>query len=143
MQTSARAPVPSLVLLLVSWVAWLMAGTAAGPLAARTPEYTFRILHTFPHDPNAFTQGLAYRDGFLYEGTGRTGHSSLRRVRLETGEVLQRIDLSPDVFGEGIALYKNEIIQLTWLSGKGFVYDAGDFHLLRQFSYPGEGWGLA
>jgi glutaminyl-peptide cyclotransferase len=120
-----------------------MAGTAAGPLAARTPEYTFRILHTFPHDPNAFTQGLAYRDGFLYEGTGRTGHSSLRRVRLETGEVLQRIDLSPDVFGEGIALYKNEIIQLTWLSGIGFVYDARDFHLLRQFSYRGEGWGLA
>lgn len=143
MQTSASSCLPALLLLLLSFAPSFLAPTATGSSAVRTPEYTFQIIHTFPHDPNAFTQGLAFRDGFLYEGTGRTGRSSLRRVRLETGEVLQRIDLSPDVFGEGIALYKNEIIQLTWLSAKGFVYDAGDFHLLRQFSYPGEGWGLA
>jgi len=110
---------------------------------SRTPEYTFRIIHSYPHDPNAFTQGLFYRDGYLYEGTGLTGHSSLRKVRLETGEVLQQIDLPPEYFGEGIALYKNQIIQLTWLSHTGFVYEANDFHLLREFSYKGEGWGLA
>jgi len=106
-------------------------------------EYTFKVIHAFPHDPQAFTQGLFYRGGFLYEGTGRNGRSSLRKVRLETGEVLQKIDLPREFFGEGIAFHKNEIIQLTWLSHAGFVYDAADFHLLRQFSYKGEGWGLA
>jgi len=115
----------------------------SGPLPARAPEYTFTILHAFPHDPAAFTQGLAWRDGFLYEGTGLKGASSLRKVRLETGEVTRRFDLAPDLFGEGITFHKNEIIQLTWLGEKGFVYDAEDFHLLRQFSYRGEGWGLA
>ena len=108
-----------------------------------TPEYTFKVIHAYPHDPQAFTQGLAWRDGFLYEGTGLNGRSSLRKVRLETGEVLQRTDLPQEFFGEGIALHKNEIIQLTWLSHIGFAYDAVDFHLLRQFSYQGEGWGLA
>jgi glutaminyl-peptide cyclotransferase len=110
---------------------------------ARPPEYTFNIVQTFPHDPSAFTQGLAYRDGFLYEGTGLNGHSSLRKVRLETGEVVERTDLAPEFFGEGITLLKNEVIQLTWQSQTGFVYSLTDFHLLRQFSYPGEGWGLA
>jgi|KBSSwiStaDraftv2_1062776.scaffolds.fasta_scaffold90654_3 glutamine cyclotransferase len=107
------------------------------------PEYTFKIVNTFPHDSNAFTQGLAYRDGFLYEGTGLKGVSSLRKVRLETGEVVKRIGLAPDLFGEGITFYKNEIIQLTWLSQTGFVYDSTDFSLLRRFYYKGEGWGLA
>jgi len=107
------------------------------------PEYTFKVIHAFPHDPQAFTQGLCYRGGFLYEGTGRNGRSSLRKIRLETGEVLQKIDLPQQFFGEGIAFHKNEIIQLTWLSQVGFVYSAADFHLLRQFSYKGEGWGLA
>lgn len=107
------------------------------------PEYTFKIVHTFPHDSNAFTQGLAFREGFLYEGTGLKGASSLRKVRLETGEVVKRIDLAPDLFGEGITFYKNEIVQLTWLSQIGFVYDSSDFTLLRRFYYKGEGWGLA
>jgi len=111
--------------------------------AVRTPEYTFRVVHSFPHDSNAFTQGLAFHDGFLYEGTGIKGRSSLRKVRLETGEVIQRIDLAPEYFGEGITFHQNQIIQLTWLSQTGFVYDAADFRLLRQFSYQGEGWGLA
>lgn len=110
--------------------------------ATRPAEYTFKIVRTFPHDPNAFTQGLAYRDGFLYEGTGLKGRSSLRKVRLETGEVVQQVDLAPEFFGEGITLLKNEIVQLTWQSQIGFVYNLSDFHLLRQFSYPGEGWGL-
>jgi glutamine cyclotransferase len=111
--------------------------------ATRPPEYTFKVVRTFPHDSNAFTQGLAYRDGFLYEGTGLQGHSSLRKVRLETGEVIQRVDLAPEFFGEGITLLKNEVVQLTWQSQTGFVYDLNDFHLLRRFSYAGEGWGLA
>jgi len=140
MRNTARSLLP--LLLLVSLAPWLFACTTA-TYATRTPEYTFKIIHTFPHDPGAFTQGLAFRDGFLYEGTGRMGHSSLRKVRLETGEVLEQVNLSPDLFGEGIALYENEIIQLTWLSGRGFVYDLSDFHLLREFSYKGEGWGLA
>jgi glutamine cyclotransferase len=109
----------------------------------RPPEYTFKVVRTFPHDPSAFTQGLAYRDGFLYEGTGLKGRSSLRKVRLETGEIVQRVDLAPEFFGEGITLLKNEVVQLTWQSQTGFVYNVGDFKLLRQFSYPGEGWGLA
>ena len=109
---------------------------------AELPEYTFKIVHVFPHDPAAFTQGLAYRDGFLYEGTGRNGQSSLRKVELETGKVIQRADLTSEFFGEGITLLKTEVVQLTWQSHVGFVYNLSDFRLLRQFSYPGEGWGL-
>ncbi len=109
---------------------------------ARPPEYAFKVIQTFPHDSTAFTQGLAYRDGFLYEGTGLKGRSSLRKVRLETGEILQRVDLAPEFFGEGITLFRNEVIQLTWQSQIGFVYNVQDFHLRRRFTYSGEGWGL-
>ncbi|MGA9511494.1 MAG: glutaminyl-peptide cyclotransferase [Candidatus Sulfotelmatobacter sp.] len=110
---------------------------------SKSPEYTFKIVRTFPHDSNAFTQGLAYRDGFLYEGTGLKGRSCLRKVRVETGEVVQQVDLAPEFFGEGITLWKNEVIQLTWKSQTGFVYRLSDFQLLRRFTYSGEGWGLA
>lgn len=113
---------------------------AAGPL--RPPEYTFKIVRDYPHDPAAFTQGLVYRDGFFYEGTGLNGRSSLRKVRLETGEAVQHVDLPGEFFGEGIAIVENKVIQLTWQSHIGFVYDLSDFKLLRRFSYPGEGWGL-
>ncbi len=105
--------------------------------------YTFTVVRVFPHDTSAYTQGLAYRDGFLYEGTGRNGQSSLRKVRLETGEVIQRVNLASEFFGEGITIVKDEVFQLTWKSGVGFVYDVNDFHLLRKCSYAGEGWGLA
>jgi glutaminyl-peptide cyclotransferase len=110
--------------------------------ATRPAEYAFQIVRTFPHDPTAFTQGLVYRDGFLYEGTGLNGRSSLRKVRLETGEIVQRVDLAPEFFGEGITLRNNEVLQLTWQSHVGFVYNLSNFRLLRQFSYSGEGWGL-
>lgn len=106
------------------------------------PEYGFKIVQIYPHDPNAYTQGLVYHKGFLYEGTGLNGRSSLRKVRLETGEVLQKIDLPPTYFGEGIAMLGNKIFQLTWKAHTGFVYDAVTFRELRTFSYPGEGWGL-
>ncbi len=108
----------------------------------RPPEYTFKIVRTYPHDPSAFTQGLVYHDGFFYEGTGLNGRSSLRKVRLETGEVVRHVDLSTEYFGEGIAIVRNKVIQLTWQSHIGFVYNLSDFKLQRQFSYSGEGWGL-
>jgi glutamine cyclotransferase len=113
---------------------------APGP--RRPPEYTFKIIRTYPHDPAAFTQGLVYHDGFFYEGTGLNGRSQLRKVRVETGEVVQHVDLPGEYFGEGIAIVRNKVIQLTWQSHIGFVYNLSDFKLLRQFSYPGEGWGL-
>ena len=127
--------------------AQLLRGQSPRQVNVKRPgEYTFEIVRVYPHDPAAYTQGLSYDDGFLYEGTGLHGRSSLRKVRLETGEVVQRIDLGQEFFGEGITLVnneaKNEVIQLTWQSGTGFVYDRKDFHLLRRFSYPGEGWGL-
>jgi glutaminyl-peptide cyclotransferase len=131
-----------LVLPLLAFAQFLFSQTSSRR-PARTPEYSYQVVRAFPHDSTAFTQGLAWRDGFLYEGTGLKGASSLRKVRLETGEVTKRVDLAPDLFGEGITFYKDEIIQLTWLSEKGFVYDANRFLLRRQFSYKGEGWGLA
>ncbi|HWG49611.1 MAG TPA: glutaminyl-peptide cyclotransferase [Candidatus Acidoferrales bacterium] len=106
------------------------------------PEYSYRIVNSFPHDPQAYTQGLVYKDGFFYEGTGLTGRSSLRRAGLETGEVLQRVDLAPEFFGEGITLLGGKIFQLTWKAHTGFIYDARDFRQLGRFSYAGEGWGL-
>ena len=109
---------------------------------AMPPEYTFKIVQEFPHDPTAFTQGLIYHNGFFYEGTGLNGRSSLRKVQLETGKVLQRVNLDSQFFGEGITLFKNEIVQLTWESQVGFIYNLSDFRFLREFSYPGEGWGL-
>ena len=107
------------------------------------PVYTYEVVNTYPHDPTAFTQGLAFADGFLYEGTGILGESSLRRVALETGEVLQVHKLADEFFGEGIALCQDKIIQLTWQSRTAFVYDRETFEPAGQFLYPGEGWGIA
>jgi glutamine cyclotransferase len=116
--------------------------TARNGPEAHAREYTYMVVQSFPHDLDAFTQGLVYHDGFLYEGTGLQGRSSLRKVRLETGEVIQRVDLPYEYFGEGIAIVRNEILQLTWKSQVGFVYDLHSFRQIRQFSYSGEGWGL-
>ncbi|MFQ5794705.1 MAG: glutaminyl-peptide cyclotransferase [Candidatus Bipolaricaulia bacterium] len=107
-----------------------------------TPVYTYKVVNTYPHDPNAFTQGLVFEDGVLYEGTGLYGRSTLRRVRLETGDVLQRRRLPARFFGEGVTIYGSKIIQLTWRSNVGFVYDKHSFELLQQFNYPTEGWGI-
>jgi glutamine cyclotransferase len=108
----------------------------------QTPVYGYRIVHAFPHDRNAFTQGLEYRGGFLYEGTGLNGRSSLRKVELESGKVIQEISVDSQYFGEGITLVDQRIVELTWRSHRGFVYDRDTFHLIRNFDYPGEGWGL-
>ena len=110
---------------------------------AQTPEYGYRVVHVYPHDRTAFTQGLEFRAGFLYEGTGLKGRSSLRKVKLETGQVLQQIDLDAEYFGEGITVLNQQIVELTWQSEIGFVYNQQSFQRLRSFSYPGEGWGLA
>jgi glutamine cyclotransferase len=110
--------------------------------AAQAPEYTYRVIHQYPHDPLAFTQGLEYRNGFLYEGTGLEGSSTLRKVDLETGKVLQAVVLDDRYFGEGITLLNSRIVQLTWQSHEGFVYEQGKFSLLKSFEYSGEGWGL-
>jgi glutaminyl-peptide cyclotransferase len=128
---------------LVSCHPFLVGQASPQASANAPPEYTFVVVRVFPHDPEAYTQGFAYRGGFLYEGTGRNGHSSLRKVRLETGEVIQQVDLRPEFFGEGITLIKDKVLQVTWKSRTGFVYDLDSFHLLRMFSYAGEGWGLA
>jgi glutamine cyclotransferase len=106
------------------------------------PVYTYNIVNTYSHDRNAFTQGLVFEDGVLYEGTGRFGQSTLRRVELETGVVLQIRELSDQFFGEGIAIYEDKIIQLTWQSNIGFVYDKDSFELLQEFNYSTEGWGI-
>jgi glutaminyl-peptide cyclotransferase len=105
-------------------------------------QYTYRVVKTYPHDRLAFTQGLEYRDGFLYEGTGRTGTSSLRKVDLSTGRIVQKYDLPQPFFGEGITVLNQQVLELTWMSQTGFVYDKSTFRVLRSFNYPGEGWGL-
>jgi glutamine cyclotransferase len=99
-------------------------------------------LASYPHDTNAFTQGLIFRNGVLYESTGQYGRSSLRRVRLETGQVLQQRPLDRRYFGEGLAEWNGRLIQLTWKEGVGFVYDLATFTEQRTFSYTGEGWGI-
>lgn len=132
------------------WIAAAALATTSLPARAReqpvrrstVPVYGYTVVRSYPHDPTAFTQGLQFIDGFLYEGTGQNGQSSIRRVALETGEVLQRRDIPKQHFGEGITVFKNEIFQLTWQSGIGFVYDRKTFDLKRTFRYTGEGWGL-
>ena len=106
------------------------------------PVYTYKVVNTYPHDRSAFTEGLVFEDGVLYEGTGLHGYSTLRRVKLETGEILQICELPPQFFGEGVTIYGNKIIQLTWQSHIGFVYDKYSFKLLQEFNYPDEGWGI-
>jgi glutaminyl-peptide cyclotransferase len=104
--------------------------------------YSYEVVDAYPHDASAFTQGLAFENGVLYEGTGLRGRSSLRRVDLETGEVMQTIALPDKFFGEGVAILGDTIVQLTWQSGIGRVYDKNDLSLLREFTYDTEGWGI-
>jgi len=106
------------------------------------PVYTYKVVTAYPHDRSAFTEGLVFEDGLLYEGTGLHGNTTLRRVKLETGEILQICKLPPPFFGEGVTIYGNKIIQLTWRSHIGFVYNKYNFKLLQKFNYPDEGWGI-
>ena len=123
-------------------------GVLAGPAATAQrapvtpPVASYRIVKIYPHDRHAFTQGLQYVDGVLYEGTGLTGQSTIRKVRLDNGEVLQEHKIDPRLFGEGIVVWKQSLIQLTWRSEIGFVYDLVTFQQTKTFNYTGEGWGL-
>ncbi len=113
---------------------------------ATVPVYSFEIVRSFPHDPTAFTQGLVYHNGLIYEGTGGKGSdpytSSLRKVELESGKILKKHELGPEYFGEGITIHDDKIYQLTWRERTAFVYNLEDFSLLKEFRYSGEGWGL-
>jgi glutamine cyclotransferase len=112
------------------------------PVEAKPARYTYEVVHIYPHDQSAFTQGLVIENGVLYEGTGLRGYSTLRRIELETGNVLQLYALPDDFFGEGITVFGDTIIQLTWQSEKGFVYNKSSFELLSEFEYFTEGWGI-
>ena len=114
-----------------------------GGAQAAMPVYGFVVKNTYPHDTKAFTEGLFYKDGFLYESTGMKGQSSIRKVELASGKALQKQDMPPEFFGEGIAEIDGKIIALTWTTELGFIYDLKSFKLKHQFKYPGEGWGLA
>ena len=133
---------------IAAWLLALALCLAAGPApaAADEPEtvqyYDFKVIRTFTHDTRDFTQGLVYHDGFLYEGTGLYGQSILIKRELETGEVVKKTRLPRKYFGEGITRFGDKIIQLTWKSRKGFVYDCNTFRVLDEFTYRGQGWGL-
>ena len=124
----------------------LMLSAAIAPTSAERPAPQqvdgYQIVHTYPHDSHAFTQGLIYVDGHLFESTGQNGRSSLRMVDLYTGQVLQKHDLPAEYFGEGLTDWGSTLIQLTWKTHKGFVYDRFSFSLQRTFEFEGEGWGL-
>src|ERR1700679_212083 len=117
---------------------WVLTSLTAS--RAAVPTYDYEIIHTYPHDTSAFTEGLFYLNGFLYESTGLEQHSSIRKVRLETGEVVQKYNVPPQYFGEGIVNWKDHLISLTWRSHVGFVYNLKSFQPQRQFTYDGEGW---
>lgn len=112
------------------------------PPKKEIPVFTYEVINVWPHLRNAFTQGLVFNDGALLESTGLNGQSSLRRVELQTGNVLQRVEVPPEYFAEGLAALDGKLFQLTWRNHRGFVYDLHSFHLEREFTYDGEGWGL-
>ena len=113
------------------------------PVAISSPyHYTYRVINSFPHDPEASTQGLLFQNGTLFEGTGLYGESTLRQVELETGIVLRSISLASQYFGEGITIYNDHVVQLSWRSNAGFLYDKDSFELLQTFTYRTEGWGI-
>ena len=137
------------LLLLVLLAAALTAGSASADkvdidsfTSSSIKTYSYRIINSYPHDPNAFTQGLEYDDGLLYEGTGGYGQSSLRRVDIQTGRVVDIVHLEDEFFAEGIAIWKDRIIQLTWRSYQGFVWDKENLTQTGSFSYRREGWGI-
>ncbi len=112
------------------------------PVALAAPVESYRVVRTYPHDPQAFTQGLLFADGHLYESTGQNGQSTLRMVNLETGRVEQQVPVAAQYFAEGLSTWGSTLIQLTWQSHTAFVYDRFSFRQLRTMSYPWEGWGL-
>ena len=115
---------------------------AAAHEAVRAPRRRYKVVNSYPHDPAAFLQGLVWHDGGFYESTGLPGQSTLRQVKFPSGKVIKSVSLSPELFGEGLAIVGDELIQLTWQSHRGFVYDRESFAVKREFHYDTEGWGL-
>lgn len=113
------------------------------PPSGEVWRYSYEIVHTFPHDRTAFTQGLVFLGGGFIESTGLNGHSTLREVDLTSGRVLRQVPVPDRYFAEGLAVLGGKAYQLTWQAQKGFVYDEATFRLENEFAYPGEGWGLA
>ncbi len=136
-----RSPNPLMSLTLIVWSVLAVSVPAAAARAA-VPIYDVDVVHSYPHDPSAFTEGLFYLNGYLYESTGLEQHSTLRKVKIASGEVVQQFDIPPQYFGEGIVNWGGKLISLTWKSQVGFVWDLATFKLERQFSYDGEGWAL-
>ncbi|MDO9337209.1 MAG: glutaminyl-peptide cyclotransferase [Caulobacter sp.] len=120
----------------------LLAPAAAGAQTPRAPIQSYEVVASFPHDPGAFTQGLLFQDGVIYESTGLHGRSSIRKVDPATGKVLQKRDVDARYFGEGIVAWQDRLIEITWQDGAGFIYDLKTFEPKGQFAYKGEGWGL-
>jgi glutaminyl-peptide cyclotransferase len=118
------------------------AGTEQAPPMEEIPVYTYEIVETYPHDKKAYTQGLVFHDGMLYESTGQYGESSLRKVELKKGKVKKKLEVTGQYFAEGMTILNGKIYQLTWQQNKGFIYDLKDFKLESEFNYDGEGWGL-
>lgn len=116
--------------------------TDSKPKNSSVIELIPKIINKYPHDETAYTQGLVFFDGYLYESTGLYGKSTLRKTEIKTGKILQSISLAPIYFGEGITILNNQIYQLTWENKKAFVYDLHSFKKLKEFSYPTEGWGI-
>jgi glutamine cyclotransferase len=138
----AAGAAPTLPITATATLAPVAAPAQSTPEPGAPPLYTYEVVNVYPHDPTAFTQGLVFDDDTLYEGTGLYGRSSLRRVDLTSGQVLQQVPLSQDYFGEGITVWGQTIIQLTWQSRRGFVYDKTSFAQQAEFTYPTEGWGI-
>jgi glutamine cyclotransferase len=129
-----------LVLFFTTFIIYLCASLLNG--SGSIPIYSNSIVKEYPHDPGAFTQGLVYENGMLYEGTGLYGNSSLRRVELETGRILDIVTLPSWLFGEGLTIWGNKLIQLTWRSEIGLVYDKSNMSKIGDFVYETEGWGI-
>jgi len=138
------------LVLLVLWLRYERASVSTPSSDAKTqrtnegraPQLSYETVNSYAHDPTSFTQGLLWHDGALYESTGLEGQSKLRRLEFPSGRVLKEVSLSSDFFGEGLALVDNRLVQLTWKSRRGFVYDLESFRQLQEFSYDTEGWGL-
>ena len=120
----------------------ILGGCSGGSSTGSTLTSTYTVVNTFPHDPAAFTQGLVFKNGLLYESTGRVGQSSVRTVELTTGRVLSKVDIPSPYFAEGLTLLNGKLFQLTWQNQKGFLYDPISLASLGEFAYSGEGWGL-
>jgi glutamine cyclotransferase len=138
----ARLPASLIPCLALLGASVLPAATAQAPVR-EVPVYAYRVVARYPHDPGAFTQGLIFKDGVLYESTGMYGRSSVRKVRLADGKVLEKTDLPASVFGEGLTDRGQQLLVLTWTSQTGYIVKLPGLAMAGRFAYPGEGWGLA